>query len=75
MSVKLSSLTATIPAIAAEQPSVTVTLKLLHQEQSAQIVPSRPMLEDAPAPVAKWVHSMLAAHAASLDVLPIDFCA
>jgi hypothetical protein len=33
------------------------------------------MFEGAPAQVAKWVHSTLAAHATSLDVLPTNFCA
>ena len=32
------------------------------------------MFEDAPPPVARWVHRTLAAHPASLDVLPTDLC-
>ena len=33
------------------------------------------MFEDAPPPAEGWVQRTLAAHAASLDVLPTDFCA
>jgi hypothetical protein len=33
------------------------------------------MFEDASPPAARWAQRTLAAHAASLDVLPTDFCA
>jgi hypothetical protein len=33
------------------------------------------MFEDATAPIARWVRRTLAAHPASLDVLPTDFWA
>jgi len=69
----LRTSSATIPKSLILRRKVANHRKNEHLGRRAQL--GWPMFEGAPVSIARWVHRTLAAHSASLEALPADFCA